>query len=200
VTRIDEALRRAHSPAPAEPLLRARPAVTQAATVLEFHDYLPEAVGLPEEPAMAMKRGGTELEAMQAIAEVLGDLPDAETRARVLKWANELYGDGTYVAPTPALPEPLPGNVAGVHVDVEVDPQPLGATLDDPLAVEDLEELFSCPPPARPDRETPRPPAPAAIEVQPPTPPAKPEAVATMLQSFIEDFRKLAAEWEREES
>ncbi len=220
MTRIDEALRRAHAPTlHEEAATRTRPAA-QTATVLEFSDYLSEAVKTPE-PDDLVDPVSTELEVMQAISEAMDDLADSEARLRVMRWANALYGRS-------ALPSTTASDLSSIPLMPGAG-LPAAAAQDDLLEMSDLEDFFVGAPSAATedasdfgidlDAQAPEPspaaskPVPAAISLTSPTtakaasgpvpppdtPAVKPEAVTSMLQSLIDDMKKLAAEWESDE-
>jgi hypothetical protein len=112
VSRMDEALRRAgHSAA-----ISLAPAPTDSASahlvepVIELDDYVAEVSvdarhvddrhvddRAPEPPAVSDSADGdgdAEVEAMHAISRVLTGLPNADARARVLRWAAESFVEG----------------------------------------------------------------------------------------------------------
>ena len=129
---------------------------------------------------------------MRAIAATLESLPDADARARVLRWASDLFGVGVN-------PRADGGPSPTARADAPVDG-------DASLVVSDLESFFE--PSSRPN--TPRP-APqderkseaGGVEPEPSLDPARAEArrdkgVGSKLQGLVSDFQKLTRDWRDE--
>ena len=108
-----------------------------------------------------------EVDAMAIIGQLLGKLPDAAARQRVLKWAAERYGSEVMTqAPSSAAQAPARG--------------------DSSLAVDSLNDMFTQAQPADDDLSVPAFEA-AAEEPKPP--------VSTVIQSFARELRRFADEW-----
>jgi hypothetical protein len=124
-----------------------------------------------------------ELEAMAAIARVVGTLPDDRARQRVLRWACERFhveGLKAIVSASALLPD-------GVFAD-------LPAPADDPaLRLDSLEDMFQTPTP-RSDHHGDHDdlviadPAPKTVDT------AK-QPVEAVLRSFVAEFQRFAEEW-----
>jgi hypothetical protein len=121
-----------------------------------------------------------ELAAMQAIADAMTRLSE-ESRRRVAEWAGEHFGGAVKVA----SPPPAPRTVTPAT----------GPALDDTaLAVADLEDFFE----RRPDEADLTligPEEGCALEPAPATA-ADDQPVVSMIHGFVEEFQKLARDWE----
>jgi hypothetical protein len=149
---------------------------------------------MPHGGRVSSNRSSTdpELTAMQGVADALAGLPDAAARIRVLRWAldrfaageEEIFGSAD--APPPARSLTIvPARKPDIHADLEVC---------------DLEDLFERR--MNGDAEdgdvvdgTPAP----LVSTEPvveDTRRAANQPVASMIRGFVEDFRKLAREWD----
>lgn len=124
-----------------------------------------------------------EVAAMQTIADAMAKLPE-DARGRVLRWAGELFGNVVLSAPAPTAAPPASAAVPAGDAD---------------LAVADLVDFFDSTPVVDDDLidpaegcslvET----APANVE---PASAKEDQPVVSMIHSFVEEFQKLAREWE----
>jgi hypothetical protein len=106
---------------------------------------------------------------MRAVAEALEHLPDAESRARVLKWAAEFFKITDVATSDPATP------AAAVPVRAP-------RTSSDPgLSVKELSSFFEDEAPTE--------------EPQPQAPTDAKGGVTSMLKNLASDFQKLARDW-----
>jgi hypothetical protein len=114
---------------------------------------------------------GAEVEAMGEVARALAALPDAQSRARVLRWAMERYHlDATPMA-APAVP--VTTAVAGPDASLEVD---------------SLYDLFPATHPADIDEES--------LSIAEPAKPAQESGIESMIRGFVADFQRVALEWQ----
>jgi hypothetical protein len=113
-----------------------------------------------------MNRAQSEIAAMQAVAAALSSLPDAESRARVLRWAGEHF-DAELVPTVVTALQPAAAPIDEASQADPSDPENLGTLFDD----------------GRSHGKTPG----AAGE--------QPKSVVSSLQSFVADFQKLARDW-----
>lgn len=117
-----------------------------------------------------------EVEAMGQMARALAMLPDAASRARVLRWAIDRY----QVDLTPTVVTPIaarPGQA------------PKASTCADPmLEVESLDDLFALTPPTTINEDD--------LSLAEPATPAQGSGVESMIRSFAADFRRFALEWQ----
>jgi hypothetical protein len=150
-----------------------------------------------------------ELTAMQAVADALTALPP-EARERVLQWAADLFRVRVAEAQAAATPVQTPAADAGLSVAgvedlferrpasprdefriVEFVPRadkPADAGVDDDLTLGSDVLDFA---------EESKPDAPAVASATATAPATRePQPVLSMLHSFVEDFQKLAREWE----
>ena len=129
-----------------------------------------------------------EVEAIRTVGHALAQLPDAATRARVLRWALERFHVDTTVAVAVAVPQVVAENVKA--------PDPT-------LSIEGLHELF--PVKRKTGKALPMNDDSLTLEsaaagggglvahVAPPIPPVEESPRAdSMLQSFVTDFQRLA--------
>jgi len=125
----------------------------------------------------------TELEAMAAVGQVLGELSDPAARQRVLKWASERYALQSVTAPKPAvaaLASFAPAtNDPGLTID-SLDDMFVGAVGEVAAmsAVDDDLREFAGPEPVSVHvQETPR------------------QPLDVMIRSFAQDFQRFVEEW-----
>jgi hypothetical protein len=151
-------------------------------TRIPYRQYDGEAVTMDTTGStVAATRARSELAAMEGIADLLARLPDAAARHRVLQWAAAI------VHQDEPAPVSIPGSMPGatpLHVvrSAAVQESKVNAQEDWGLSVGDLHNWFekdSTPPPddRLQDAVAPRP-------------------VASMIHGFVEDFRKLARDWQ----
>jgi|SRR5436190_4598004 len=117
----------------------------------------------------------SELEAMAAIGRVLGTLPDAAARQRVLQWACGRFGLEPLTAAA-LLPE-------GIFAEA------VNNVADDPaLKLDSLDDIFQVA--AQDDEDL------VIPAVQPaPAPDAAKQPVEAVLRSFVAEFQRFAEEW-----
>jgi hypothetical protein len=122
-----------------------------------------------------------ELEAMAAIARVIGSLPDDRARQRVLRWACERFqveALKTIVSASALLPE-------GVFADMP-------APADDPaLRLDSLDDMFQTPAPRDEHHGDDL----VVVDTPPKTPDTAKQPVEAVLRSFVADFQRFAEEW-----
>jgi hypothetical protein len=131
----------------------------------------------------------SELEAMAAIARVIGTLPDDAARQRVLRWVCERF----QVEPLKAIASASVLLPDGVFVD-------LPAPADDPaLRLDSLDDMF---PMAAPRNLHPRDHRDhgddddlVIADPAPKTADAAKQPVETVLRSFVAEFQRFAEEW-----
>jgi hypothetical protein len=119
-----------------------------------------------------------EADAMGQVARALAALPDAQSRARVLRWAIDRYQvDATLIAPAVQAPT-APALQA-----------PTALTGFDPtLEVESLDDLFPASRRAEIDEED--------LLIAAPAKPAQESGIESMIRGFAADFRRFALEWQ----
>ena len=125
----------------------------------------------------AATRARLELAAMEDIADLLARLPDAAARSRVLQWAEAIVHQD----------EPAPISMPGatpLHLvrSAAFQESTKHAQEDPDLSVGDLKDWF--------DRNSTRPPddrLPDSVGMRP---------VVSMIHGFVEDFQKLAHDWQ----
>lgn len=129
----------------------------------------------------AVDRARTELSVMQAIAEQLAQLQDDRSRHRVLSWAEEAFGvkEAAPAGGPSAQPIATPAQVAPLTM---VPRSAKVAEEDDGLTIGDLKEWFDVPSPPDPDDSC----SPADAD----------QPVVSMIHGFVEDFQKLARDWQ----
>ena len=113
-------------------------------------------------------RARAELSAMQTIADILSSLPDIDARQRVLRWVAEHFDE----APATAIPAPVRAK-SGLSL------APLAPQADP----ENLDSLFE-------NENT------SILSADKPVCHSGPQPVASMIESFVDDFRKLANDWQ----
>jgi hypothetical protein len=143
----------------------------------------------------------TELAAMRAIAAALEGLPDDDARARVIRWASDLFGvrklaEAGSFDPAPAnAPDTPAGPDASLAVsDLESFFEPTSRSRtphkefedDRDVGIEGFESPQEVAPPQPPQPSGPVPVAAAA---------PRPKGVSSKLQGFVSDFQKLARDW-----
>jgi hypothetical protein len=163
------------------------------ATLIPYRQQGPEAVTMEKTGStQAAARARSELEAMEGIADLLARLPDAAARSRVLQWVDAIFRQDkqalvTMPAPvtTPALPPLHVVRPAAFQESKAEAPEDWG------LSVADLDDWFDndkTPPPddrlPEPDERLPEP-----VSTQP---------VVSMIHGFVEDFQKLARDWQED--
>jgi hypothetical protein len=128
---------------------------------------------------------GAEVEAMGEVARVLAALPDAQSRARVLRWAMDRYR----VEATPMAAPTVPVTMAAPAVPATMaiaGADRSGADLS--LEVDSLHDLFPARPPADIDE--------AALSLAEPSRPAQESGIESMIRGFVADFQRFALEWQ----
>jgi hypothetical protein len=147
-------------------------------TLIHSRQSDPEAVTMDKTDATGgALRARSELEAMEAIADLLAQLPDAAARNRVLTWAGAIFHQAE-----PALFSTAPAPPLHVVRPVAFKDSNVTAQEDSGLSIGDLEDWFVT-------DKTPLPAArsPQAVKTQP---------VVSMIHGFVEDFQKLAKDWQ----
>ncbi len=116
---------------------------------------------------------------MEGIAALLARLPDAAARHRVLQWVEAVFHPAEAALSSPAAAPPL-------HVvrPVPFHDSTVTAQDDSDLSVGDLEDWFDTDKTPPPDDRFPQ-----AVKTQP---------VVSMIHGFVEDFQKLARDWQRD--
>ena len=148
-------------------------------TLIPCRQCDPEAVTMDKtDPTRVAVRARSELEAMEAIADLLARLPDAAARNRVLKWADAMFHQAE-----PALFSPTAAPPLHVVRPVAFRDSNVTAQDDSDLSVGDWEDWFDKKPPPPADR------FPQAVKAQP---------VVSMIHGFVEDFQKLARDWQED--
>lgn len=122
----------------------------------------------------------TEISVMQTVADQLARLQDGASRHRVLSWAEEIFGvkEAAPAGGPSVQPVATPAQVAPLTM------VPRSATVaeeDDALTVGDLKDWFDVPSPSDPDDSR---------------SPAADQPVVSMIHGFVEDFQKLARDWQ----
>ena len=160
-----------------------------------------------ETPEVGLENGSAaidvaaEVDAMGQVARALAELPDAQSRARVLQWAiDRYYADATPMA-APAVPVTItaaavPATMAAAVPVMAapaaparmavIGPDPSGADLS--LEVETLHDLFPARHRSDVDEE--------ALSIAEPARPAQEAGIESMIRSFAADFRRFALEWQ----
>jgi phage terminase large subunit-like protein len=129
-----------------------------------------------ERSEVAMKNSSAdevaaEVDAMGQVARALAALPDAQSRARVLRWVMDRYRvDATPIA-APAVQAP-----------------PALTGLDPTLEVESLDDLFPAARRTETDEED--------LLIGEPARPAQGSGIESMIRGFAADFRRFALEWQ----
>jgi hypothetical protein len=116
-----------------------------------------------------------ELSAMRDIALVLAELDEA-TRARVIKWASERFGQSSGVA-APAHPNPIEADRA--DATTPIDPA-------DALSVDTLDDLF--------DDAAGKTPRPSSLTVDDALD-GPGESVVGMVHEFVTEFQEIVRQW-----
>jgi hypothetical protein len=131
------------------------------------------------DPTRGAVRARSELEAMEGIAALLARLPDAAARTRVLQWADAVFRHAE-----PALFPVAAAPTLHVVRPLAFQQSNLTAQDDSDLSVGDLEDWFDTDKTPPPDDRLPQ-----AVTTQP---------VVSMIHGFVEDFRKLARDWQED--
>src|SRR3954470_17072787 len=143
-----------------------------------------------------------ELSAIQEIAQVLGSLPDHETRVRVIAWISERFSSGFESAPAPDLRPAAPDGQRAFELlapTAALRPSELTGTASADAAAAAHERQLDLIPPTNPAPTV----APARIAPQPIVSVAAADARAelsrepmeALLRSLVADFQQLADEW-----
>jgi len=131
---------------------------------------------------------GAEVEAMREVARALAALPDAQSRARVLRWAMERY----HLDATPMAAPVLPVVAApAVPVAMAAPAVPEAMTVagpDQSLEVDSLFDLFPATHPADIDEQS--------LSLAEPSRPAQESGIESMIRGFVADFQRFALEWQ----
>ena len=116
---------------------------------------------------------------MEGIADLLARLPDAAACNRVLQWVEDVFHPAEPALSSTAAAPPL-------HVvrPVALQDSTVTAQDDSDLSVGDLEDWFDTEKPPPPDDGFPQ-----AARTQP---------VVSMIHGFVEDFQKLARDWQQD--
>ena len=112
-----------------------------------------------------------EVDAMRQVARALASLPDAQSRARVLRWAMDRYQIEATPIAAPAVHPPTPRT-----------------SLDPTLEVQSLDDLFPAARRAETDEEN--------LSIAAPARPAQGSGIESMIRGFAADFRRFAVEWQ----
>ena len=112
-----------------------------------------------------------EVDAMGQVARALAALPDAQSRARVLRWAMDRYQVEATPIAAPAVHPPTPRT-----------------GLDPTLEVQSLDDLFPAARRAETDEEN--------LSIAAPARPAQGSGIESMIRGFAADFRRFAVEWQ----
>ena len=112
-----------------------------------------------------------EVDAMGQVARALAALPDAQSRARVLRWAMDRYQVEATPIAAPAVHPPTPRT-----------------SLDPTLEVQSLDDLFPAARRAETDEEN--------LSIAAPARPAQGSGIESMIRGFAADFRRFAVEWQ----
>jgi hypothetical protein len=126
-----------------------------------------------------------EVDAMGQVARALAALPDAQSRARVLRWATDRY----HVEATPMAAPAVPLTIAAPAVPAMMavaGADPSGADLS--LEVDSLHDLFPGRPPADIDEES--------LSIAEPAKSAQESGIESMIRGFVADFQRFALEWQ----
>jgi hypothetical protein len=107
-----------------------------------------------------------ELAVMRIVGRALAQLPDSQSRMRVLRWATERFRPVATADVRTLPPVPAPSRRSG----------------DQALSVEGMEALFADVPEAR--------------EPVAPVRPAAPEKLESLVEGFVSDFQRVALEWQ----
>ena len=137
-----------------------------------------------------------EVDAMGQVARALAALPDAQSRARVLRWAMDRYHLDVTPTAAPAVPATIPAPAVPVTMAAavpEIAAPDAPATMeitgaDSGLEVDSLHDLF----PARPGPDIDE----EALSIGEPARPAQESGIESMVRSFAADFRRFALEWQ----
>ena len=119
---------------------------------------------------------------MEDIADLLARLPDAAARHRVLQWAAAtVHQDGPASI---SMPGSTPGALTPLHVErsAAFQESKVNAQEDPSLSVGDLNDWF--------DKDS-TPPADDRLQDA-----VAPRPVVSMIHGFVEDFQKLARDWQ----
>ena len=122
--------------------------------------------------------GSDELDVMRVVGRALAQLPDAESRMRVLDWASGRFGPAT----TGDVSQPAPSQLAPSQ---PAPSQPSQDSGDLALSVEGMEELFVDP---RDPRD--------AGDARKAARPAVPEQLESLVEGFVSDFQRVAVAWQ----
>jgi len=112
-----------------------------------------------------------EVDAMRQVARALASLPDAQSRARVLRWAMDRYQIEATPIAAPAVHPPTPRT-----------------GLDPTLEVQSLDDLFPAARRAETDEEN--------LSIAAPARPAQGSGIESMIRGFAADFGRFAVEWQ----
>jgi hypothetical protein len=111
--------------------------------------------------------GAEEINVMRVVGRALAQLPDAQSRMRVLRWATERF----QVVPTASV--------------LSSTPDPLPHSADQALSVDGMEGLFADAGDVVEVRK-----------VAAPTRRAVPERLESLVEGFVSDFQRVAIQWQ----
>src|SRR3954469_7965693 len=144
-----------------------------------------------------------ELSAIQEIAQVLGSLPDHETRVRVIAWISERFSSGFESAPAPdlrpAAPDGRQRTFELLAPTAALRPSELaGAASADAAAAEHERQLDLVPPTNPAPTVAPArlaPPASVSLAAADAGAELSREPMEALLRSLVADFQQLADKW-----